>query len=512
MGNYDNLKLEYTKDWRDPMDFPTIETSEEKVREDIQCLYEEAKNALNNLIDALGGADAASTTGIEEISGLDADNVQDALEELSDEKSPINSPTFTGSPQITTTPLAGDDSHKIADTAFVQREIARQTPPPDVVVIDYAEASEDLWLDVREAYDDGKHIVLRIPPNYSSSLLVDKYLNLTSYQTTTNSFPQREKFYFSSIYGDTEEIYCLQRYGSNYSWDSARQMLLAPINSPTFTGSPQITTTPLAGDDSHKIADTAFVQREVAGYMQKGVDYVTAGKKANTTLGSKATAEGERTTASGPASHAEGRDTIASGDYAHAEGMETTASGDYAHAEGRATTASGDYSHAEGEATEGSAEYAHAEGSGAVASGLASHAEGFNTTASEYEAHAEGIYTTASGRASHAEGGDSVAFGMTSHAEGKGTQATRRSQHVFGEYNIVDIEGDPSGEERGHYLEIVGNGEDASHRSNARTLDWDGNEVLAGKLILGVGPTRNMDAATKKYVDDAIAAAIAALQ
>lgn len=35
----------------------------------------------------------------------------------------INSPTFTGTPMITTTPAAGDNSHKIADTAFVQTAI-----------------------------------------------------------------------------------------------------------------------------------------------------------------------------------------------------------------------------------------------------------------------------------------------------------------------------------------------------------------------------------------------------
>ena len=40
--------------------------------------------------------------------------------------------------------------------------------------------------------------------------------------------------------------------------------------------------------------------------MVKGVDYVTAGQKSGTTLGTKATAEGLNTTASGTHSHAEG--------------------------------------------------------------------------------------------------------------------------------------------------------------------------------------------------------------
>ena len=56
----------------------------------------------------------------------------------------------------------------------------------------------------------------------------------------------------------------------------------------------------------------------------------------------------------------------------------------------------------------------------------------------------------------------------------------------------------------GPYIEEVGNGSDADHRSNARSLDWAGNETLGGKLTLGAAPTEDMDAATKKYVDDAV--------
>jgi len=57
---------------------------------------------------------------------------------------------------------------------------------------------------------------------------------------------------------------------------------------------------------------------------------------------------------------------------------------------------------------------------------------------------------------------------------------------------------------RGTYVEIVGKGTSDDARSNARTLDWNGNEVLAGKLTVGANPTTNMDVATKKYVDNAI--------
>ena len=53
--------------------------------------------------------------------------------------------------------------------------------------------------------------------------------------------------------------------------------------------------------------------------MKKGVDYVTAGQNSESTLGTRATAEGYN--------------TVSSGDYSHAEGYKTTASGERSHAE-----------------------------------------------------------------------------------------------------------------------------------------------------------------------------------
>lgn len=196
--------------------------------------------------------------------------------------------------------------------------------------------------------------------------------------------------------------------------------------------------------------------------------------------------------ASGDCSHAEGWNTTASGNYSHAEGYNTTASGNYSHAEGESTIASGSDSHAEGNGTTASSNNSHAEGNGTTASGGCSHAEGFDTTASGYvshaegirttasgsESHAEGSRTTASGHQSHAEGNETTASGSFSHAEGDNTTASRRSQHVQGEYNIKDPANDPHS--RGKYAHIVGNGTSDDNRSNAHTLDWDGNAWYAG--------------------------------
>lgn len=148
--------------------------------------------------------------------------------------------------------------------------------------------------------------------------------------------------------------------------------------------------------------------------------------------------------------------------------------------------------------------YAFAQGRETKASGVNSHAQGNETISSGVASHSEGNTTIASGDMAHAEGYNTIASGDMSHVEGVNTIANHISQHVFGAFNIADPSDAPS-TTRGNYIEIVGNGADVfgsgELRSNARTLDWSGNEVLAGKLTVGSGPTSNMDVATKQYVD-----------
>ena len=139
-----------------------------------------------------------------------------------------------------------------------------------------------------------------------------------------------------------------------------------------------------------------------------------------------------------------------------------TTSGTNSFAEGTNTTASGGSSHAEGYNTKATGDFSHVEGSNNTASGTASHAEGYNTTAS-------GIF-------SHAEGDETVASGDCSHAEGFETTAASNHQHVQGIYNIEDSDGE--------YAHIVGNGSSENNRSNAHTLDWNGNAWFAGNITV----------------------------
>ena len=153
----------------------------------------------------------------------------------------------------------------------------------------------------------------------------------------------------------------------------------------------------------------------------------------------------------------------------------TTASGNFSHAEGSRPTASGYYSHAEGYNTTASGRMSHAEGAVTTASGVCAHAEGYDTTASSDYSHAEGRGATASGQNSHAEGYYTTASGQDSHAGGYMTVADSNYMTAIGQYNTKN-----SGK-----AFVIGNGTSDTARSDAFTVDWDGNTVMKGGLTLG---------------------------
>lgn len=117
---------------------------------------------------------------------------------------------------------------------------------------------------------------------------------------------------------------------------------------------------------------------------------------------------------------------------------------------------------------------AFAEGAINKATGWNSHAEGNATTASGNAAHAEGYETIAAGGYSHSEGYKTRAMGTFTHTEGEGTIASSANQHVQGRYNIEDS--------NSKYLHIVGNGNSNTNRSNAHTVDKNGNGWFAGTI------------------------------
>lgn len=106
-----------------------------------------------------------------------------------------------------------------------------------------------------------------------------------------------------------------------------------------------------------------------------------------------------------------------------------------------------------------------------------SFTEGYGTKAEGNFSHAEGYETKAYWHCAHAEGNKSEANSYASHAEGEGTCANCDYQHVQGRFNVEDFN------ER--YAHIVGNGANKFNRSNAHTLDWQGNGWFAGDVYVG---------------------------
>ena len=127
---------------------------------------------------------------------------------------------------------------------------------------------------------------------------------------------------------------------------------------------------------------------------------------------------------------------------------------------GRECVASLDYCVAIGDTASATNYSSIAIGTDVVAGGMYAYAGGYETDSLGYVSYTEGAYTKATGD--------------YSHAEGCGTIANVTAQHVQGKYNLRD--------EDYKYLHIVGNGESDSLRSNAHTIDKDGNGWFAGTL------------------------------
>lgn len=130
--------------------------------------------------------------------------------------------------------------------------------------------------------------------------------------------------------------------------------------------------------------------------------------------------------------------------------------------------------------------YSVSEGLYNISSSYESHAEGAYCTSEGQQSHAEGYHSTATGKYSHAEGYYTTATGNGSHSQNMGTNAGYSAQTTIGKYN--DNQPDTAFE--------IGNGSSDNARSNALTVDWDGNVVAAGaptfkgmKLIYEAGDT-----------------------
>ena len=280
--------------------------------------------------------------------------------------------------------------------------------------------------------------------------------------------------------------------GSHTEANHAYQHVFGTYNKPDLSNNPstekgdyvEIVGNGTSGSAKNNARTLDWAGNEVlAGSLEIGTTF-SRGRKSGTTVGDRSFAFGYNVEATETGANAFGYVTKATGSNSFAEGTSSTASGPASHAEGSSNTASGNYSHAEGYGGTASGNSSHTEGFNNTVSGNYSHAEGGSNTVSSSHSHAEGYQNTTSGDTAHSEGYYSKASGSYSHSEGNHTEANHRSQHVFGEYNEPDSSTNASSA-KGDFVEIVGNGTSGSAKSNARALDWNGNEYLKGTLKVG---------------------------
>lgn len=251
---------------------------------------------------------------------------------------------------------------------------------------------------------------------------------------------------------------------------------------------------------------------------------------------------GFETEANGMGADANGKKTKANGDYSEASGILGEANGLAAHKEGGNNISEGDYSHTEGSETIAGNVNTHAGGHMCFSFGEQSYSEGNKTIAgirgfnitmclddanstfltldstegievgdvisiidenrvhidvgtiisiSNKTVYLDGWYSFYGHFATDTDGYVKDKFvntlfirkkpslgtkvvGHHNHTEGSGTVASGDFQHVQGSFNKIDKDG--------KYLDIVGNGTSNENRSNAYTLDKEGNGWFAGAI------------------------------
>lgn len=237
--------------------------------------------------------------------------------------------------------------------------------------------------------------------------------------------------------------------------------------------------------------------------------------------------EGRRNTisASGCSSHVEGYNNNLKGVRNHIEGIDNIITSDYVkgtHIEGGSNTCiDGTYVHIEGYSNEAdSSYYSHVEGRGNRDYGNYSHIEGYNNECDDtnychiegkenstgdgaYENHIEGSYNKSNYQTAsfHIEGqynNFSYCKGPA-HIEGYSNSPSMSSSlidyidmdstHIQGRFAKIDetmFKTHPSYDEYKdfQYADIIGGGTSSSDRKNISTLDWDGNQTIAGELYI----------------------------
>ena len=115
--------FDYGKKWTNPNDFPTYEENETKVREDMQLLFDQIRDALNAVASAIVAANIPFTATAE-IPGVN--NVADAIAAVQAQLAAVSTGQLPNG-SVTTDILADDavTDDKIPDDTITEEKLAR---------------------------------------------------------------------------------------------------------------------------------------------------------------------------------------------------------------------------------------------------------------------------------------------------------------------------------------------------------------------------------------------------
>lgn len=284
------------------------------------------------------------------------------------------------------------------------------------------------------------------------------------------------------------------------------------------------------GDESHAEGYDTEAKGQMShaeGREAAAIGYASHAEGAYTkVLGAYSHVEGRENTisSSGCSSHVEGYNNNLKGERNHIEGMNNTIADDDikgSHIEGGSNRYDyGTYTHIEGYNNKANdSYYSHIEGSYNKDYGDYDHVEGYNNECDDAKyCHIEGRYNSAGDGAhdTHIEGvynrynyqtnyfhieGTSNNFSYCdgpAHVEGHSNTPSLPSStndidmdctHIQGRYAKIDetmFKNHPSSYsyEDFKYADVVGGGTGDSNRKNISTLDWDGNQTIAGELYI----------------------------
>ena len=190
---------------------------------------------------------------------------------------PLISPTLSGTPTISTTPDKTDNSHKIADTAYVKNNLADYLPLTGGTISNTG-AVNGLTI-----YSPKNNYALRFSNDLDKGVApsVNKIHGIEFYGLDTSTSNKRLANIDAGVNTSNLSYITMTAYGCKTSTDTTKAVIGAYVDSEdnVYTSAP----TPVTTDNSTKIATTAYVKSNLNSYLPLSGGVLTGALQCKTT-------------------------------------------------------------------------------------------------------------------------------------------------------------------------------------------------------------------------------------